>query len=603
MIKYNYLFKSKNILPYKFISNNKNSVLILFCWIIIGALLRFHELTLKSPWTDEFATLVFSLGNNFNSIPLNQIISSETLLQPLQINPNAGINEVISLLLNEDNHPPLYFVLFHLWLRLFPTSENYVNLWVARALPALFGVLAIPAFYYVSKIIFRSSLIANLSALLIAVSPYSIFISQEARHYTCAVLIVTLSLGCFLKAAQYLATGRSLPWQLIFLWSVINSLGLSIHFFFGLVFLAELMSLGMLYFSQFKKSKYYKISLTNWYSLGIIIITTGTVILTWLWIISQREYGNNMTQWIRQDNSNFVGLISPPFQLAAAWVTMLSLLPIESPSLAIAILSGLGMLVYLIWFIPLIKWGLLKSWYADKFALETRMLIYYFFSLIILFLGITYWAGKDITRGARYSFVYLPVITFLLAISLSILWQEKKVKFDFNSSINFSLKNIFYLIKNNGKVAIFLVGLMGILSSLSIANNLGYRKYYNPSQLITILQTHSTVPSLIATTQESLVQTGEMMGIAWELEHNLAIAKTPKPAFLLIHKTQDNSLEVTQQLKNIVQAQNKFLDVWTVNFHAKIDLPNCSLDQQEFPAINGYNYQLYHCQSLSFFHE
>ena len=584
----------ENFIKNKTKLNHKKNFILLSLWIIIGGFLRFHQLTSKSPWTDEFATLVFSLGNNFTSIPLNQIISSETLLQPLQINPSANISDVVNLLLNEDNHPPLYFALLHLWLQLFSASGETVNLWAGRALPVLFGILAIPAFYFVTKSIFRSSLMAHFSALLIAVSPYSIFISQEARHYTCAVLLVILSLSCFLKSAQYLANRKKLPWSLILGWIIINGIGLSVHFFFGLAFLAEIISLGILYLSQLRKDNDKNKSLKHWYSLLWVILGTGTTILTWLIIISQREYGNGMTQWIRQDNSNILGLISPIFQLAAAWVTMICLLPIESPNLAIALLSGLGMIIYLVWYIPIIKWSLFKSWKAEKFSLETRMLVYCFVSLVILYLGITYFGGKDITRGARYSFVYLPVITFLLTIVLSVCWQQKTVNFN----ADFSLKNFLYMVKNNGKVIVCLVVLMGIFSSVSIAHNLGYRKYYNPTQFLEILQANSKVPSLIVTTQQSLVQTGEMMGLAWELAQNNAITTSSKPDFLLIHQKQENSPETTQKLKSILQEKNQPLDVWTVNFHAKVDLPNCSLEQQSFPGVNGYDYQLYHCQSL-----
>jgi hypothetical protein len=38
------------------------------------------------------------------------------------------------------------------------------------------------------------------------------------------------------------------------------------------------------------------------------------------------------------------------------------------------------------------------------------------------------------------------------------------------------------------------------------------------------------------------------------------------------------------------------LDLWLVNFQAPIDLEGCKLDNQHFPYINGYGYQLYHCQ-------
>jgi len=60
--------------------------LLLLVWLAIGTGLRFTHLTSKPPWTDEFATLVFSLGNSFRTVPLEQAITLNTLLMPLRPN-------------------------------------------------------------------------------------------------------------------------------------------------------------------------------------------------------------------------------------------------------------------------------------------------------------------------------------------------------------------------------------------------------------------------------------------------------------------------------------------------------------------------------------
>ena len=106
--------------------------LLIILWMLVGGILRFLQLEAKPPWTDEFATMVFSLGNNFTTVPLNQVISPETLLQPLRLSANAGIGDVAHLILSQDNHPPLYFVLAHLWLKLFHGTGEYLSIWVAR---------------------------------------------------------------------------------------------------------------------------------------------------------------------------------------------------------------------------------------------------------------------------------------------------------------------------------------------------------------------------------------------------------------------------------------------------------------------------------------
>ena len=91
--------------------------LLLFGWIVIGTGVRFINLDAKPPWSDEFATLVFSLGNSFRSVPLDKAIALDTLLQPLQPRPAASFTDVFHNLMTESTHPPVYFLLSHFWLQ------------------------------------------------------------------------------------------------------------------------------------------------------------------------------------------------------------------------------------------------------------------------------------------------------------------------------------------------------------------------------------------------------------------------------------------------------------------------------------------------------
>ena len=119
-------------------------------WFLIGLGLRLANLTAKPPWTDEFSTLVFSLGNSFLPVPLDQAITPDILLQPLQPQSGANIQDVWAHLSHETNHPPLYFVLAHWWMQLFPQNGGLVSLWGARSLAAVFGAASIPAIYILS---------------------------------------------------------------------------------------------------------------------------------------------------------------------------------------------------------------------------------------------------------------------------------------------------------------------------------------------------------------------------------------------------------------------------------------------------------------------
>jgi uncharacterized membrane protein len=168
-------------------------------------------LAAKAPWSDEFATLVFSLGNSFNPVPLDRAIALDTLLMPLQPRPEAGIGDVIHNLMTESTHPPIYFILTHLWLQLFPTEGGFVSLWAARCESAILGIASIPAIFGLGWLAFRSRLVGQLAAAMMAVSPYGIYQAQEPRHYTLAILLIIASLCCLIIAARTIYRRTPLP--------------------------------------------------------------------------------------------------------------------------------------------------------------------------------------------------------------------------------------------------------------------------------------------------------------------------------------------------------------------------------------------------------
>ncbi|HAC62478.1 MAG TPA: glycosyltransferase [Cyanothece sp. UBA12306] len=575
-----------------------NNWLLLGLWVVIGGILRFTQLAAKPPWTDEFATMVFSLGNNFNSVPLNQVIPIDVLLQPLRFNADAGVSDVVSLILQEDNHPPLYFVLAHLWTKLFPPLGEYVDIWMMRSLPALLGILSIVGVYFLGKIAFRSPLIGQISAVLMAVSPYGIFLAQEARHYTLSILFVIASLTCLVVAINHVFNAKKIPFWLVLLWIFINGLGLSVHFFFGLTLLAEGMTLSFLIYRQLKTEKsQLRLSKSNLFSLSLVVLGTMTTGLVWMGIIISQGYGNNMITWIHP-LEHILYLISPPFQLLAVWVPMISLLPVESSSIPIVIISALILLLFFIWMIPYVVQGIKKGLQLNTYNLQLRILMIFICSSILLFLGITYIIGLDITRGARYSFVYFPAVMVIVGASLAMFWNDLKP--DQRIILNkpnfhpiFWVKTLYSKLNSNGKLAVYAVVFMGILGAITVLVNLGYQKYYLPDRLVAVIKETASHPVLIATTHKSLVQTGETMGIALELTKSSELQDT---SFLLAHQTKLNDPQVTQILEEAVQKLNHPLEVWTVNFHGSIDLNHCSLDDKKYPYINGYGYQRYICQ-------
>jgi uncharacterized membrane protein len=562
-------------------------------WLIIGISLRLTNLTAKPPWTDEFSTLVFSLGNTFLSVPLDQAIAPDILLQPLQPNPAATIGDVVHNLVTQDTHPPLYFVLAHLWMKLFPTEGGLVSLFGARSLPAIIGAASIPYIYILCKVAFRSTLVGHLAAAMMSVSPYGIFLSQEARHYSLVALWVIASLTCLVIATRHIQNHTPLPIWTALLWVVINGLGVATHYFFTLTLCTEAVVLIFLAWLQLQAGK--KISLFFSPPWGrIYAVATGTIVasLIWLPVFLENRNRSNLTEWIRGSR---VGLdwLSPIFQALGTLIAMISLLPVESSQLLLVIPSGIVMLAFFIWAVPILLRGIKIQLQHPENGIMIQVFAGVVISAIALFFIFTYFLGIDLTRGARYNFVYFPAIVVLLAASLAVCWHFPKKLMAREQGKN-GIKNIGRW-GINGKKAVILIWLMGFLSAVTVICNLGYQKYYRPDLFVQLIQQTSPLPVLIATTHKTYIHTGEMMGVAREFK----VANSPQNSlFLLAHQDRDPNTS-TIALENTLKTLPRPFDLWLVNFQAPVTeaVKTCVIsDNQSLPGVDGYEYQLYHCQ-------
>src|ERR1700729_270668 len=109
-----------------------------------------------------------------------------------------GLTSTVAGLAAEDpQHPPLYYVLAHLWVDVFGSSLSAI-----RALPALFGILALPCVFWLALELFRSRATALVALGLFALSPVFVLYSQEAREYSLWTIVVALASVAFLRALR-----------------------------------------------------------------------------------------------------------------------------------------------------------------------------------------------------------------------------------------------------------------------------------------------------------------------------------------------------------------------------------------------------------------
>ncbi|MGC8880424.1 MAG: glycosyltransferase family 39 protein, partial [Anaerolineae bacterium] len=109
----------------------------------------------------------------------------------------------VSMNLVEDRLPPLYYLLLHGWRLVFGDSET-----AFRFPSVLLGVLLVAVMHRLVYSLFGRQ-VALLSGALIALNPFLVWYSQEARMYALAVFTATCATWCFVSALRALERQRA----------------------------------------------------------------------------------------------------------------------------------------------------------------------------------------------------------------------------------------------------------------------------------------------------------------------------------------------------------------------------------------------------------
>lgn len=583
---------------------------LLLLWCAIALALRFTHLAQKPLWTDEFSTLVFGLGHSFQTIPLDQPITTDVLLAPLRPVPATGLGAVTDHLFSESNHPPLYFLLTHEWLKLFPIENPWILSWAARSLSALFGVLTVPAIFGLGWVTFRSVLIAQLAAALMAVSPFGIYIAQEARHYTLPTVLGSLSLCCFVLATRAICDRTRLRWWVIWSWIGLNALGIATHYFFAFVVMAQAMVLlGFFLWRSCGQLSWLQWSRPPWWQ--VLTAGLGTAVSGAVWLpVIQGVQDDELTWWIYRLEGR-VGLdwLQPVLETIAGLVTMFYLLPIQGTSQAVEIASIVGMVVLLLWLGGIWINGL-RHYYCAHPAVPDRAALWaiggFLAAAIALMWVLSYAFNMSLTNGFRYNFIYYPVAILLFAVALATGWEQVAVERQGKGKRK-EWKSIGKrMLRSQRWTSMVVIGL-GLIGSLVVALNFGYQKTHRPDLVVDAMLQSSRDPVVIAISHQTHGQTGRLMGIALDLQRRSGDLPIQTPQYILDHsvcqsKTDLSCYNPTPRLKQTLANLPRPFDLWLINYHSGANLRdiNCRpVPPLETQRVDGYRFYRHRCQPMT----
>lgn len=176
--------------------------------MLLAALLRLPSLGTQSFWYDEAVTV-------------------HRVLHP-------SLGATLSIVPRSESNPPLYYLLAWVWTRAFGTSEVGI-----RSLSALAGIATVPVVWATARRLVGTPA-AWLAAGIVAVNPFLVWYSQEARPYALVTLLAAASLYWWVRVPEE-PSKRALGW-----WAVFSLLAICTHYFAGFLVGAEAVGLLLL---------------------------------------------------------------------------------------------------------------------------------------------------------------------------------------------------------------------------------------------------------------------------------------------------------------------------------------------------------------------
>jgi mannosyltransferase len=152
---------------------------------------------------------------------LTALVALSLVLRTGQMHVHFWIDEGLSVgiadrpladipgVLRQDGSPPLYYMLLHVWMSVFGTSEAQTH-----AFSLVCALLTIPAAWWAGTSLFGKRTGWALAGLT-AISPFLTSYAQETRMYALVILLGTLCTACFLHAYVFHRRAYRIPFGLL----------------------------------------------------------------------------------------------------------------------------------------------------------------------------------------------------------------------------------------------------------------------------------------------------------------------------------------------------------------------------------------------------
>jgi uncharacterized membrane protein len=170
--------------------------------IVAGIVLRFSALDLKLFSYDEATTSLrtagYTLTDYYGNAFGGEAVPNSAFLAYQHVTPaKSAADAVRSLAVEDPQHPPLYYLLERGWSQIFGNSVTQ-----RRVVSAIAGTLLLGAAFWLALELFGSRDAGLIAASLLAVSPFFVIYSQQAREYALWGLCIAVATALLVRAVR-----------------------------------------------------------------------------------------------------------------------------------------------------------------------------------------------------------------------------------------------------------------------------------------------------------------------------------------------------------------------------------------------------------------
>jgi uncharacterized membrane protein len=369
-----------------------------------GTALRYWRLDAPPGWLDESVTALIAAGRGPDTLPAGRVLPLAQIAAAFTPDVTARSPDVLDVYNDprvQDLHPPTYHLLANLALRvgLHPSSPLIPRV---RALAALFGVLAIAAMYGAARQAFGPAT-AIVASLLVAVSPYAVMLSREARNYTAVLMLMTVSLAATLAIARRAEERRGAAgwWAL---WIIASAAGLYVHYFALFAFVAHAFVLAATAWRLRARAPAA--------ALGVAVAIVAAACAPWAGMLIAQQASPEQ-RWLLFSLYGSSPL-DVPYRILSAWQTMLF-------GKAWDLSAAAYQATRVLWLAGFIGTGaavvlaLLRAGTATEETRAVRLVTTIFVVTVLEYVAAMALQGKDFVSEVRYHVACYPAFALLVA--------------------------------------------------------------------------------------------------------------------------------------------------------------------------------------------